>query len=103
MSTASLPSREIAPDAEAGRLGSLDLFRGLTMFLLVAEAAGVYRALGQATSADSLPGMLVSQFHHHPWHGLRFWDLVQPFFMFIVAFRQADRRLQFVMRSQRFA
>ncbi|MBD3265693.1 DUF5009 domain-containing protein, partial [bacterium] len=21
---------------------------------------------------------------HHPWNGLRFWDLVQPFFMFIV-------------------
>jgi predicted acyltransferase len=27
---------------------------------------------------------LGTQFHHHPWHGLRFWDLVQPFFMFIV-------------------
>jgi predicted acyltransferase len=24
------------------------------------------------------------QFHHHPWNGLRFWDLVQPYFMFIV-------------------
>ena len=24
------------------------------------------------------------QFEHHPWHGLRFWDLIQPFFMFIV-------------------
>jgi predicted acyltransferase len=24
------------------------------------------------------------QFHHHPWNGLRFWDLIQPFFMFIV-------------------
>ncbi len=25
--------------------------------------------------------MLVDQFFHHPWHGLRFWDLVQPAFM----------------------
>ena len=24
------------------------------------------------------------QFHHHAWNGLHFWDLVQPFFMFIV-------------------
>jgi len=27
---------------------------------------------------------LATQFHHHPWNGLRFWDLVQPYFMFIV-------------------
>jgi predicted acyltransferase len=24
------------------------------------------------------------QFSHHDWHGLHFWDLIQPFFMFIV-------------------
>ncbi len=48
----------------AGRLVSLDVFRGITMFLLVAEGAGVYGALSQATSPDSLAGMLVTQFHH---------------------------------------
>ena len=68
----------------AGRLVSLDVFRGITMFLLVAESTGLYNALSQATSPDSLAGLLVTQFHHHPWNGLRFWDLVQPFFMFIV-------------------
>jgi predicted acyltransferase len=26
---------------------------------------------------------LIDQFFHHPWHGLRFWDLVQPAFMFM--------------------
>jgi predicted acyltransferase len=26
---------------------------------------------------------LVLQFSHHPWNGLRFWDLIQPGFMFI--------------------
>ncbi len=66
------------------RLVSLDFFRGFTMFLLVAEGAGVYEALGGITSQPSLAGHLLTQFHHHPWNGLRFWDLVQPFFMFIV-------------------
>ena len=70
--------------APAERLTSLDVFRGLTMFLLVAEGAAVYEALSHATSPDAPAGMLVAQFHHHPWNGLRFWDLVQPFFMFIV-------------------
>lgn len=27
------------------------------------------------------PAFIVEQFFHHPWHGLRFWDLVQPAFM----------------------
>lgn len=42
------------------------------MFLLVAETTGLYDILGW------------EQFHHHEWNGLRFWDLIQPFFMFIV-------------------
>jgi len=65
-----------------GRLVSLDAFRGLTMFLLVAEGAGLYHALLQPEFDFIRP--LVTQFHHHPWNGLRFWDLVQPYFMFIV-------------------
>ena len=67
-----------------GRLLSLDAYRGLTMFLLMAEAAFVYQALTDYFPADSLGGHLIHQFHHHPWNGLRFWDLIQPFFMFIV-------------------
>jgi predicted acyltransferase len=78
-----------AGEPAAERLVSLDVFRGATMFLLVAEGAGVYEALTGATSADSLAGALVTQFHHHPWNGLRFWDLVQPFFMFIVGVAMA--------------
>ena len=30
-----------------------------------------------------------TQFEHHPWHGLRFWDLIQPAFMFIVGVAMA--------------
>jgi predicted acyltransferase len=70
----------IEPKLKSQRLVSLDVYRGLTMFLLVAEAALVYRALNGIFPESRL----VEQFFHHPWNGLRFWDLIQPFFMFIV-------------------
>jgi predicted acyltransferase len=66
------------------RLFSLDFFRGFTMFLLVAEATGIYSLLTSPELEGSLVYSIGTQFHHHPWNGLRFWDLIQPFFMFIV-------------------
>ena len=66
------------------RLVSLDVYRGITMFLLIAEAAFVYDALlGYFPEGNPLHGFFI-QFTHHEWNGLRFWDLIQPFFMFIV-------------------
>ena len=67
-----------------GRLSSLDFFRGLTMFLLVAEGALVYESLLVPELDGTWIQTIATQFTHHPWNGLRFWDLVQPFFMFIV-------------------
>lgn len=66
------------------RLLSLDLFRGATMFLLVAETTELYHHMLEYTAEGSFWHAVALQFHHHPWNGLRFWDLVQPFFMFIV-------------------
>ncbi|MFC5625945.1 acyltransferase family protein [Algoriphagus winogradskyi] len=66
------------------RLASLDLFRGLTMFLLIAEAASFYHTLLEANPEGTFLHPFFLQFTHHPWNGLRFWDLIQPFFMFIV-------------------
>ncbi len=66
------------------RLVSLDAYRGITMFLLVAEAAFVYEMLFKVFPEGSFGFGFVEQFTHHPWNGLRFWDLIQPFFMFIV-------------------
>lgn len=71
------------------RLVSLDIFRGLVMFLLVAETAGIYHAVTDLTVPGTFLNQLITQFHHHPWHGLRFWDLIQPFFMFIVGVAMA--------------
>ena len=64
------------------RLLSLDLFRGLIMVLLAFEGAGLYEILFDMTEGNALHYFFL-QFHHHPWNGLRFWDLIQPGFMFI--------------------
>lgn len=66
------------------RLLSLDFFRGITMFLLVTEGTGLWWTLVQEPVAGTFFEGFFQQFHHHKWNGLRFWDLVQPFFMFIV-------------------
>ncbi len=71
------------------RLYSLDLFRGITMFLLVIEGTHLYSALREYGPQEGFFHGLIMQFHHHPWNGLRFWDLVQPFFMFIVGVAMA--------------
>ena len=66
------------------RFASLDFFRGLTMFFLVAESALVYESLLVPELKGTWIQALATQFTHHPWNGLHFWDLIQPFFMFIV-------------------
>lgn len=66
----------------AGRLRSLDFMRGFIMFLLILESTGLYDILFEATKENFLSGFFI-QFQHHPWNGLRFWDLIQPGFMFI--------------------
>jgi predicted acyltransferase len=66
-----------------GRLVSLDVFRGITMFLLIAEPLGILDLLAAPGLQGTAFHALGLQFQHHPWNGLRFWDLGQPFFMFI--------------------
>lgn len=68
----------------AERLLSLDFFRGFTMFLLVVGSTHLYSYLVSPQMEGTFIYALGEQLNHHPWHGLRFWDLVQPFFMFIV-------------------
>ena len=52
------------------------------MLLLCAESCMLYVALSNVQPAQPFAA-IVNQFFHHPWHGLRFWDLVQPAFMFM--------------------
>lgn len=65
------------------RLLSLDFMRGLIMVLLALESTGLYEHLFEASSNNSLLHGFFLQFFHHPWNGLRFWDLIQPGFMFM--------------------
>jgi predicted acyltransferase len=66
------------------RLLSLDFFRGATMFLLIAEFTHFFSYLYDPSLEGTVLYSIAEQFHHHPWNGLRFWDLIQPYFMFIV-------------------
>jgi predicted acyltransferase len=71
-----------ADSPKAIRVNSIDFFRGLTMFLLAGESTGLYYLFRQYDSG--FMQFLGTQLSHHQWHGLHFWDLIQPFFMFIV-------------------
>ncbi len=62
------------------RLLSLDVMRGLIMILLAGESVALYSRLHEAAEGSVWEG-LTTQFFHHEWHGLRFWDLIQPGFM----------------------
>ena len=53
------------------------------MFLLVAEFSHLFGAL-MNTGNESITAVADFFFHHVKWEGLHFWDLIQPFFMFIV-------------------
>jgi predicted acyltransferase len=64
------------------RLLSLDFMRGFIMVLLMLESTGLYEHLAELSEGTIANGFFL-QFFHHPWNGLRFWDLIQPGFMFI--------------------
>src|ERR1043165_3622467 len=70
------------------RLISLDFTRGLIMMFLASEACRLYDHLFDATKGNFLNGFFL-QFFHHPWNGLRFWDLIQPSFMYMAGVSMA--------------
>ena len=70
------------------RLLSLDFMRGFIMVLLALESTGLYEHLFDATKGNILNGFFL-QFFHHPWNGLRFWDLIQPGFMYMAGVSMA--------------
>ncbi len=61
------------------RVTAIDAFRGFTMICMVSAGFGLLQLKDQSWAAP-----IAHQFDHAPWIGLRFWDLIQPFFMFIV-------------------
>ncbi len=73
---------DLSTGESSGRLLSLDFMRGLIMVLLMLESTSLYYHLNEYARGGSVY-FLTMQFDHHPWHGLRAWDLVQPGFMFM--------------------
>jgi predicted acyltransferase len=73
---------KISSSVVPGRITSVDFFRGFTMFLLAGEATALYDHFMEFDSG--FVRFFGTQLSHHEWHGLHFWDLIQPFFMFIV-------------------
>jgi heparan-alpha-glucosaminide N-acetyltransferase len=72
------------PDAagtlpEKRRFLPLDAYRGLIMILLVSEGFG----FGELTN-HPVYGAIANQFHHRPWGGAVFYDLIMPAFLFMM-------------------
>jgi heparan-alpha-glucosaminide N-acetyltransferase len=63
----------------AGRLVSLDAYRGFIMLAMVSASLGT-----QGLAGDPHWGWLADQMEHRKWEGCTFWDLIQPSFMFMV-------------------
>ena len=80
--TADKSTNELA-ERVSGRITSVDFFRGLTMFLLVGESTLLYEHI-ESVEGSAVVDYFGRMFSHHDWHGMHFWDLIQPFFMFIV-------------------
>src|ERR1700757_1253776 len=73
----------IAPKPQAPRLASIDAYRGLVMFLMMAEVLQLCRV------ASKLPGQRIWELlcHHQShveWVGCSLHDLIQPSFSFLV-------------------
>lgn len=66
----------------SSRLSSLDILRGLDLFMLV-FLQPVVVAVGQAAHPSWLDPVLY-QLDHEVWEGFRAWDLVMPLFLFMV-------------------
>jgi len=54
------------------------------MFMLIGEFSGFFDVLVHPSMDGTMVSAIGKQLHHVDWIGLHFWDLIQPFFMFIV-------------------
>src|SRR6187399_2638535 len=73
-----------APKASSpGRLTSIDAYRGLVMFLMVAEALHLGK-VARLIPDSAFWQFLASQQSHREWAGCSLHDLIQPSFTFLV-------------------
>ncbi len=79
--TASPSATLASPSPLGGRLASLDVLRGLTLFLLVFLQPVACAVLGQIDAPWA--AAVCYQLDHEVWEGFRAWDLVMPLFLFM--------------------
>lgn len=71
-------------NTEQDRILSIDFFRGFTMLMLVTGIATIFNGIVEEGKAGTIITLINKQLEHAEWNGLYAWDLIQPFFMFIV-------------------
>ncbi|MGM9802609.1 MAG: acyltransferase family protein [Muribaculaceae bacterium] len=72
---------KVCRKSQSGRLASLDVLRGFTLFMLVGLQPVLVMLLATINS-DAFTGVL-AQLDHEVWQGLRVWDMVMPLFLFM--------------------
>src|SRR5580765_4779525 len=83
--TAPLPRTTVRPPSEPAaktRLASLDAFRGLVMFLMLAEVMRLW-TLHRAFPGSTFWSIVAFNTQHVPWQGCSLHDLIQPAFSFL--------------------
>jgi predicted acyltransferase len=85
-----------AAEPSQNRLISIDAYRGLVMFLLIAEQFGIGKVAEKVADPNSIWSFLHTQQSHVEWVGCVLHDLIQPSFSFLVgaalAFSVASRQ-----------
>jgi predicted acyltransferase len=76
-------SQATAPSLPSDRLASIDAYRGLVMFLMMAEVLR-FKAVAQAIPTSSVWAWLAYHQSHVEWIGCSLHDLIQPSFSFLV-------------------
>ena len=79
-----MPSENTKLKQEQNRVLSVDFFRGFTMFMLVSGITGLFVEMISRGKGGPVIAAIGNQLEHVDWVGLHAWDLIQPFFMFIV-------------------
>src|SRR5271169_6318350 len=78
-----MPATASAKGAVPARLGSMDAYRGLVMFLMMAEVLEL-RRVSRALPGNGFWEFLAHHQSHVEWVGCSLHDLIQPSFSFLV-------------------
>lgn len=82
VSQGSSPAQLAAAEAKTARVAAIDAFRGLVMFLMLAEAMRLW-TVSKAFPESRFWALVAFNTTHVPWQGCSLHDLIQPGFSFL--------------------